>query len=327
MSDTITSLLDNVRLSNGPECLRNYYAGIAAIDPQKALELLNDPGLSFAALYVLRNDLKAFTSRTALEPMHYTALKLTDLLSAGKDRKTEAAIRSGGSNTKAVLYWMMHTGYRDERLGESYDALMDSIAALLVKSFKDTSSLPDIIDLAFMRHRAGREIHDIIWAFFEACSPESLFYIADRLDSGNSADVALAKKLLHFIPSVSEGKLDDASLCISVRQWLSDNLPFLYYSGESLNLSPQPEYYILSLACKYLCHVVSSKTGQPLQAIRHTEQQHLQAFCSLPYHIQLKLSDFSYALYRTNAYEWNLWITLPVTQQIAIAIPGSEVWK
>lgn len=325
MSNAITSLLDNVRLSNGPECLRNYYAGIAASDHRKALELLNDPGLSFASLYVLRYDLKALASSTAFDPMRYTALRLTDLLSYGKDIKTEAAIRSGGSKTKAALFWMMHTGYKDESLGRSYDALMDSIAALLTKSFKDTSALPDMIDLAFMRHRAGREIHDIIWAFFEACSPESLFYIADRLDSGNSADAELAKKLLHFVPSVSEGKTDNASLCISVRQWLSDNLPFLHYSGESLNLSPQPEYYILSLDCKYLCHAVSPKTGQPLQALRYTEQQHLQDFSSLPRHMQLKLSDFSYALFRANAYKWNMWITLPVTQQIAIAMSGSEV--
>lgn len=327
MSDTITSLLDNVRLSNGPDCLRNYYTDIVGRDSQKALELLNDPGLSFATLFVLRYDLKGLNSSRAFNPLYNTALKLTELLSGSRGIQTEVKIRSGGSNTKAVLYWMIHTGYRDERLGISYDTLMDNIAALLVKSFEDTLALPDIIDLAFMRHRAGKEIHDLIWAFFEACTPQSLIYIVNRLNSSYGTDITLARKLLHFIPFVSEGIMKDAALYSSVRQWLSDNLPFLYYSGESLNLSPQPEYYILSLACKYLCHAVSPKTGRPLQALQYMEQQLFRDFSSLPRHMQEKLSDFSYTLFRTNSYKWSMWLALPITQQIAIAMPGSEVQK
>ncbi len=326
MPDAQICLLDNVRLSNGQECLRNYYTDIVSRDPQKAFELLNDHRLSFSTLYVLRHDLEDLTSSLSLNPLYGSALRLTILLSGSRGNQTEAEIRSGGSNTEMVLNWMLKTGYRDEALGQSYDTLMDNVAALLVKSFKSHLALYETADLIFMRHRSGKEIHDLIWAFFEACSPESLFFIAKRLSSSYSTEVTLAKKLLHFVPTISKDT-DSASAYSNTWRWLSENLPFLYYSGESLNLSPLPEYYILSLACKYLCHRVSPKTGHPLKALTYIEQKLSNAFTDLPDHIQVRLADFSYTLFRENTYKWSMWITLPITQQVSIAVPGSGVFK
>lgn len=320
MSVTPVCLLDNVRLGNGADGLKNFYRGLLKNGREKALELINDQDLSFGSLYLLRDEFASPSMHVMLNPLYRKAIQLTSGLAGSADSRVEAKMRLKKDDTYAALNWMLKTGFGEERLGSDYDRLMERAAALLTKSFSDTESLPYIVEMIFSRNRSSRLIHELVWAFFEIHSPENLFLLAPWLNSPDSRDIALAKKLLHFIPCIGENQ--DLTSYMSYDRaisWLHENIPFLHYTGESLQLSGQPVYYELEWDAKYLCRPVSSENEEPLSALSPYEKELQEQFKELPEDLQTMLADFSFSLYRMNFSQWHNWLQLPVMSQISLA--------
>ncbi len=312
------SLLDNVRLCNGTHGLKNFYADLLKKNKPKAFELINDQYLKFGSLYHLRHECSSPQVLKAINPLYGKVLQLTSELSGWADRHSEAMMRSDGDNTHAALRWMMKTGFDENEPGSGYDQVMERTAALLTKSFHDTEVLPEIAGMIFERNRSGKLIHELVWAFFEAQKPESLALIAQGLNSTDSRDAGLAKRLLCFIPCIRESSgLPMNALHTKAMAWLQENLPFLYYTGESLHLSGQPLLYAVEWNAKYLCHPVSAENGELLSILNPYEDELVKHFEELPENTRMHLADFSYLLYRTDFNQWANWIQLPLVSQIS----------
>ena len=315
------SLLDNVRLSNGSDGLKNYYHDLLQKDREKALEMINDQKLRFGTLFLLRSELLKTTSPDELNSLYIRALKITEELTGKRTARKEKTMRDRNEDTASVLRWMIRTGYHEDHLGKDYDQLMEHSAALLTISFGDTAVLPEIAEMIFARHKNGKLIHEVVWAFFEARCPESLTLIAQRLTSADKREVALAKRLLCFVPAISEySGISGSNLYIRVLQWLQENRLFLYYTGESLHLCSLPRHYAVSWAAKYLCRPVSTTTGEPLLPLNDFEKELVLHFRELPEQLQQQLADFSHMLYRRNVYQWNTWMQLSLQAQADMAM-------
>jgi len=304
------SLLDNIRLSNGAQGLINYFREMLRFDRQRAIGLINDPWLNFCTLYVLKSEVSGKDVRSFLEPSYAAALEIADRLSGKISRQLEREIREAEGNTASLLEWMFRTGSDENEPDGGFELLMDRIACLLVKSYNNRSILSDLAALIFSRNRKGALIHELVWAFFEACCIDSLVFIAYRLNSPDIRDIRLAEKLLGFIPGVKGMTYDKAM------SWLSENRPFLYYTGESLHFDNKPQHYRISLHAKYLCTPVSPDTGEPAVPFRETEQELLSRFSGLTEPLQQMLADFSWQLCRSDEYRWRSWISLPLEDQV-----------
>lgn len=314
------SVLDNIKLSNGPDGLRTYYWELYRYNRRKALELLNNSNLKFGTLYILKSQLSESAYRSELNTQNRKTLDLVDELSGDITNHTEMRIRAAAEDKADTLRWIVRTGYTEEGLGDDYGRLLERSAALLTVSFRDSSILPELSELIFSRYKKGALIHDLVWAFFEARNPESLLFIAQKLNSTDKQDVELARKLLYFVPDIRNNDGTAVSVLYGrVLNWLSDNRPYLYYTGESMNLCSTPIYYAISWPSRYFCHPVSVDTGEPLLPFTPEEKDMFQHFSTLPEIQQHQLADFSFMLYRKNIYQWYTWIRLPVAEQLSLA--------
>lgn len=345
MTGMQAGLLDNIRISNGPDSLRSYFNELLHTDREKLLELLNDRNLQFCSLYILKQDIHANSLQKNLPQLYGKALEITDELSgninashntrpsrrtfAGPFRRMQsrpAAVMAGWMparaekkirlDTQAVtpaLEWIVETGWDSELCNSTYELFMERCTALLLKDFRKGSVLPAVAESIFARNRQGKLIHNLVWAFFEALDPDSLYLLVQRLASTDRRDAALAKKLLCFIPGLEEAA--GTAAYYRAMQWLSENRPYLCFTGESMQMCSRPVYYTVSLEAKYLCRPVSADSGRPLSPLLDNEIKLLTGFRELPETDQRQLADFSCMLHRRDIYQWDSWIRMPVARQ------------
>ncbi len=242
-----TNSLEYIRHSRGPGALRQAFLSLAARDKERAARLLDDTGLTFPTLFILIPDLQALHLCGALGARNTAALALC----AQKTENTALAAclppgpLSRGEETRKALRWTFLTGSVWEGPGEgadAYDTVLDGAAALLLCEYRDRSILPDAARLIFMRNRRGCRIHDLVWAFFRSGDPGAAEYLARGLLSDWPEDGELACALLRLpLPDSSTGHRGRQALYRNYSVWLKKNRPFLYLTGESLQMSSQPE--------------------------------------------------------------------------------------
>jgi hypothetical protein len=220
----------------------------------------------------------------------------------------------------SVLKGMFERGVTQNVHSNDNDEFVDAIAAILIKVHKDKTILPIIVDMIFFRNRKGIFTHDLIWAFFQAREPKSLMLIANYLSSKDVNDVKLACKLLDFVPSIdmTMGR-NSKDKYVAFFNWLNENYPFLYFTGESFQRTSNPKPFIVDLDAKYMCRRLSLYTGKPL--IRYTEKEKnlLGYFNMLDHDNKLLLSTCSFKIYYENIYLWTSWINHSIIKQISIA--------
>jgi hypothetical protein len=83
---------------------------------------------------------------------------------------------------------------------DDVDEAFDAASGILTSIYKDKTCLPAIVKMIFKRHKEGRFINNLVWAFFQCSDPGSLILIANYLNSKEPEEMELAKKLLNFIP-------------------------------------------------------------------------------------------------------------------------------
>jgi hypothetical protein len=238
------AFLDDFRFRNGIPHMKKTFHEIANTDVEKAVRLVNDANIRFPSLFILQPEIIKRDLGSRLNSRNMFSLDFSNQILNG-------ALSSPYKPDKEHyphLKWIFETGYDTEDVNDQYDEIMDKVAILLAKVYKDKSCLKKIERLIFSRYRKGYYIYDLVWAFFECCSPGDLLLIANRLRSPHPRDVELARQLLNFVPCVGNANGDESRMmqyrCAA--KWLQHNRKYLYYTGESNQQKSNPSRFAVS---------------------------------------------------------------------------------
>jgi len=316
------SYLEQLRLSRGTHALRQVFHELAVQDREKAVGHLNNEHLGFPTLFLLMPEIEALDLFGDLSRRNNTALRLC----AGKSDRFELCARLDQLLPRddhaacRALRWVFDTGLHwdgPHALYDSFDAVMDAAAALLIKTYRDTSILPAVCELIFLRNRKGVLIHDLVWSLFQACDRDALDLIARRLLSSHPKDVLLACTLLHL--PVPAGGGARQKLYRRYRLWLSRNRPYLRFTGEFFQQTSQPNPVGVDLEAKYLAKPVSPRDGKPLAPLTGEESESLTLFRSASERDRETLATCSAALHARDLRAWRRWLGKPLPEQVDAA--------
>ena len=227
------SYLDRIRFVNGSDTLKTAFRKLC--EGEMAVGLINDKRLLFASLFTLLPEIEEFDLYKHLNLRNTIAIKICK-----KILKADTLLTESSEEIISTLKWIMTTGANDDGLNSEYDRILDGTAAILIITYYDKTILPIIADMIFKRNRKGAFIHDLVWAFFKANIPETLRIIAGFLRSANKDDIDLACKLLNIEPIKYTAYLS----------WFKENYPNLVFTGESFNLTSNPQPVIVDLEVK-----------------------------------------------------------------------------
>lgn len=317
MADISTlSTLDKMRLDRGNRNLSYYFHKLLVRNPSKALNLINEDNLSFPTLYILSPQI----SKPSLS--RYLNSRNKKVLDVVKSIRSKSFSRfselTKNIDVAETLKWILQTGKDDTMSRGEYTDILDSCAIILVREYKDYSILPVIKEIIYNRYKQGLFIHDMVWAFFECRDPNCILMLAESFNSEDEKEVELTKELLKFIPVIKNSSLPKELLYRNVRYWLKENLPFIYYTGESFQQMPDPSPFEVSLGAKYLFKNVS-RDGTIEGNLSEDEKRQLNIFNTLDINSQILLSNYSFILHNQNVYSWNSWIRYPITEQLKIS--------
>jgi len=316
------SYLDQIRIHEGADKCEAALKEAYRKNANGAVALLNDSRLSFPCLFILRSQIQALGIQRNLNYRCKAAIRITQQVSkpgvSGQDY-----LSAKSSQIQSVLYWMFTTGAAEDITDDNYDETVDVTASVLVNRYQDLRILPLMVDLVFRRNRNGRYIHDLVWVLFQSRDPQALKFIAARIQSLTLEDAELAATLLNTgetdIPTHNTVDNHDAYL-----QWLEENDPYLYFTGESFQFTSKPAFCAIDHERKYLQKGTPSYDWQPVALFDDVESQTLVAFRQLEDWQQSALSAYSHKLHGTNIAAWQEWIHRPFSEQLKVATPGSE---
>lgn len=306
-------LLDKIKTQRGNEALKNVFYESYKKNKKEAISLINREILQFASLFILRDGIRKYDLFNDLTLKNKIALTFTEAFLnekiIPKDLDPELF--------HPVLKWIIQTGRFDDGLSKDYDRVLDLAAILLIKNYNDKEILPLLVDIIFERNRKRLLIHDMVWAFFESRSPNSLQMIGNYILSKEPMDFELALKLLKFIPCIDiKSNKSNEELYLSFLDWFEENKSFLYFTGEGFQQSCNPIPYVVLLEAKYLCKPVAIEEGKILSTLTKKEMKLLENFKKLDNETKLFLSSSSYKLHQRDMRSWYVWLSYPINQQI-----------
>lgn len=311
--------LERIRRARGAVACREAFRALARDNARETARLLGDGRLKFGTLFVLRPEIAEFLPEEELSFRDRTAL----LFCGGAERACKTAVDgehprfTAGESERPVLLWIFTTGTEDDGLCGEFDRVLDLAAAVLIRTYREESILPAAAKLIFRRHRRGAYLHDLIWAYFKARGTDALRIIAGYLRSPVRSDAELARSLLHLTESgASEGGGKQYGEYLS---WLRENGPYLYFTGESYQLTNAPSPCGVDLGAKFLCREISHRNRKPLAPLTREEQESLNSFNGAGDAEKETLARYSGKLHEKNPARWNKWMRYPVSRQIEIA--------
>ena len=246
-----------------------------------------DDGNSFPVMYVLageieRSGLEGYLPEHVVYAYWIICCKIEDEERREKFASMLPHDESGqpAPNHKA-LKWMIATGadWDGPSPGrDSFDASIDLAAAYLALYCPDAELMKKIVELIFRRNRRHLLIHDLVWGFFQTADASALSAIAAFIVSDNQADSNLACELLGIEPVKSRAEKRDAHKKFT--EWLSENRPYIYLTGESLNASSVPRHMDHDRAAKYIKKEIHPRTRETLSPLTDEEREALAVFRS-----------------------------------------------
>ncbi|MCG8485609.1 MAG: hypothetical protein MJA31_20045 [Clostridia bacterium] len=319
------SYLDRIRFSHGTNQLRTDFYQIGQRDRQEAVKLINEKRLRFYSLFALLPEIQTLDLYGDLNSRNINALKTCAQIL--QDKKLESKVThlhvENKEMTHQALKWMVETGSEDDGYNDDFDGVIDSSVALLTQTYQDKTVLPKAAELIFKRNKRGLLIHDLTWGFFQSKDPVTLTLVAQYLLSPEKKDVKLARNLLNYDRTIGVSKnTSNRKLYASYLSWLNDNYSFLYFTGESFQLTSRPTPYRVDLGSKYLCKSIYPHNKTTIVPLTERESRCLEAFNKLDASEQNLLSQTSLRIYKTNFNMWREWIKQPVRQQIKMAKAG-----
>lgn len=312
------SYLDNIRINNGIDKCKAVFNEVLYTNKSRAVALLNDKRITFVCLFIFLPEIETFDLYRNLNSKNITALKITDQILNFNGNLFSVKSK----NVYSVIKWIFDTGFSEDGLNNDYEQVLDTAAAVLINTYKDTNILPAAADMIFKRNKRGAYTHDLMWSFFQIRHPYTLKLIAERIRSSDKEDAELACKLLN-INSISD---DNQKQYEDYLQWLKENDPFLYFTGENLQFSSHPVFCKVDLERKYLVRGIPTYSRQPYYPVNDIEKRCLEAFKQLNDEEKTVLSDYSYKIHNQNISKWQEWLQYPIDKQINSVKNGSEVF-
>jgi hypothetical protein len=320
------STLDRMRMQQGISQFRANFLRLGKAQRQQAISYLNEARLRFPSLYLLIPEIQHLELYENLNPRNKVALKTCAQIMRNQEIQSKLPpLSPEEKKSKApILKWILQTGMDADGLSPQYDQIIDSATAMLASNTKENDLLPQIADMVFKRNNKESYLHDLVWAFFESRNPETLRHLASHLLSQNPQEVRLAKKLLNLPADNSEGPTDPRLLYTQYIAWFQENLPYLYYTGESMQFSSNPSVFRVNLEAKYLHKKVSPATGNPIIPPNAEEQSILRDFRELDDDGKSALADYSLSLHKKDMKLWKEWLQTKPSQQLAQAKAEQE---
>lgn len=317
--------LDCIRRTRGMSACRNMFRKLGQENRQTAIRLINDNSLLFASLFILQPEIKDFNLYGELSERNRIALniceKIADVKKPGGNSGNSLSLND--ETVHMVLLWMFHTGAADDGLSNEFDQILDITASVLIKTHHENAILSSVADLIFRRNRKGAYIHDIVWIFFQARNAQSLQLIAGYLRSPVQKDVELARTLLNLREDIKlRNSSEKQKWYNEYISWLNENSPYLYFTGESFQLTNSPSACDVNLEAKYLGKNSSPRGPKPLTPLTEEEHICLNHFNEVQEEEKARLAEYSSKLHRENQPVWSQWMQYPVEEQLQIAKYG-----
>lgn len=311
------SFLDVYKKDNGIDQLKNNFYNTGKQNKQTAAAQINHPNLTFPTFYVLISEIDALSLYNLLNFRNAAAIQICSRFLRDDVMGKKVSIRPVTNEQQyPVLKWMFTTGWQEDGLSNQFDQILDIATGILIKKYNDQSTLPTIVHEIFERNRKGLFIHDLIWNFYQARNLDALKLVAQYLRSSDPQDVKLACAILHFTPEREQDVHGDPqNKYDSYLSWLQENQPYLYFSGESLQYSSEPDAFKVNLNAKYLAKKESA-AAQPLNSF---EQKKLGQFRQIQDHDRKLLAKYSCRMHDHNPQQWNQWMRADIQQQLQTA--------
>jgi hypothetical protein len=331
-------MLDEAWHQGGISGVRQVFHAMATQNARAAAGGLDDIRLVFPILYLLLEDLIRFGLTDSLGPRNKAAIYIC----AQKIRQLQPfapAAKPDDETLYGTLRWMLDTGIGWEGPGkqrDDYDSVLDYAAALIIGEYGDTAVLPGVAELIFKRNRQGLYIHDLAWSFFQGMNPDALELVAGYLKSTNAADVSLAKTLLGFSAQKFQNRMRSSREVTSEDQnvrevqnsaneteryvaWLRENEPYLYLTGEQMQMTSSPMPVDCDMEAKYLGKDISPKSRAPLTPLTEDEVECLYQYRTTRAEEQGLLAEYSHKLRRRDMRTWQAWLHKQITEQVFAA--------
>lgn len=299
------------------DSFKNAFHRFLLENEKGAITYLNDKRLYFPTLFFVMEELKSLHTLQELNLRNRIALDFCSLIK-GHTKFKEVTERYNSKKIHDTLRWMFDTGMYSDGLSNEFDEILDGTAGLLICYLKDYTILPSAVALMFDRYEKGHFIHDISWYLLQSKDPSLIGLVTNHLKSSNEKSIQLAHKLLH-IDGDTQKFIENQEINIQeTNDWLDENKPYMYFSGESFQLSSEPNIFKVHLEGKYLNKKVAPDTGEFLKPLKKFEKDALEKFNQSNFENKEKLSDYSCKLKKKNHKLWRDWITKDVSQQITL---------
>jgi len=236
--------LEQIRAATGNDACIRAFDEKKRQNSEAALTQLNAQETTFPTLYLLAPGIGDLANRLSERNLIAIGIVAELTRSAGEPLMD---LSSPNQSVHTTLLWMLHTGYTEHALDEPYQKVMDLVCSILLDI--DKSILPQVCALIFERKKRGQCIHDLVWAFFRTKDAAALRLLAERLDSEEKAEHALARSLLHM----NEGGNGDTAPQTDragYGEWLNEVEPFLFFTGLGHQFSSSPVMWGVDYAKK-----------------------------------------------------------------------------
>ena len=321
--------LDRIRMDGGAEKCRSAFAETCRTDRRRAAALLNDRRVTFPCLFLLMPQIGSLRVYPYLNARNTIAMGIARRILNPEDAGSRVdRLSVKNEPVHSVLNWIVETGSEEDGVDEDYEEVLDIAVSVLADTYQDKSVLPFAEDMIFRRAKKGHNIHDLVWAVFRIRDPEVLKRMAGHLRSPDTEEAGLARSLLN--PAAACG----AQPCADPQQeydeyirWLDENDPYLYFTGESYQLTGNPAVCGVDLDRKYMCKGSPSYDPEPAVPSDDREGKCLEAFRTLGGEEKRTLSEYSCKVHGKDASEWKKWMNLPVGEQIRAAKNKAEGFK
>lgn len=307
--------LEEIRRDNGAAQCKKAFRLAWDENEQKAIDMLNDPGMSFGTFIVLIPEMRSLGLKNQLNEKGAAALGIVDeILENPSD--TEGYLAAPRDSVHSILRWMVDTAdlsYTDD----NYEQILDICVSILLNLYQDEEILPLVDSMIFTRAKNGRNIHYLAWAFFRVQNPRCLRLTAEHLCSSDPNESQTAYQLLRLDPSVKENQQAQYQKYIS---WMAENDPFLYFTEESMQFSGKPQICKVDWERKYLQKENATNGRLSSKDVTPEETTLLQQFRTLERNQRHRLADHSHQMRRRDAEQWKKWLhTAPEMQLKALS--------
>jgi hypothetical protein len=322
------SYFDRIWRSSGASALKSEFYSAATRARERAVRYLSDGETSFPVVFILMPELERLGLYKDLPECQLHALRLCAKKTTDMKLESYLTYLLGGEEVKApveCLKWLLESGitWDGPSAGrDDYDAVIDLAATLVIGDYGDTTMLVPIAELIFRRNRRGLFIHDLVWGFFQSIDAGALSALSKYILSNDVSDVNLACELLGLDVPMSDA--DKQTTFYGYTEWLRENRPYLYLTGEHFQATSKPHHLLHDVEAKYLQREITPRERAPLSPLSEEERRKLGQFREAKREEQDLLSAHSKKLRAKDMSAWGDWLGMELAEQVMAAKHDGE---